>query len=148
MYTSRLAWAAFTAASACSLLGSIGVELLFADPGALGSLEQLGIAIKIRLGQLELRLVQADLGLGLIELCLVRPAIDLEKHVFFLDFRSFLEEGLHQEAGDACLDFLRLNRRGATGILHVIRHLALHRDADSEDRQFRAVWRRRLPAAI
>ena len=73
------------------LLGHIGVELCFADAGSLGSVEQIEIALIIRLGQLELRLVQADLGLGLIVLGLVRPGIDLEKHVAFLDFRPLLE---------------------------------------------------------
>jgi hypothetical protein len=131
------------------LLGHVGVERLFADSGSLGSLEQIDIALIIRLGQLELRLVQADLGLGLIVLGLVRPRIDREKHVVFFDFRPLLEGGVHQETGDARLDFLRLNGPGAPGILHVVRHLALHREADGEDRQFRAVLReRRLPAAV
>ncbi len=121
---------------------------MFADAGSLGSVEQLEIALIIRLGQLELRLVQADLGLGLIVLGLVRPGIDLEEHVVFLDFRPLLEGHVHQETGDACLDFLRLNGPGAPRILHVVRHLALHRKADGEDRQFRVVLRqRRLPAA-
>ena len=133
------------------LLGHIGVERLFADAGSISSLEQLGIALIIRLGQLELRLVQADLGIGLIVLGLVRSGIDLEEHVVFLDFRPLLGEGegFLQETGDARLDFLRLNGPGASGILHVVRHLALHRDADGEDRQFRAALRRRrLPAAV
>ena len=106
------------------LLGHVRVELLFADTCSLGSLGQLQIALVIRLGQLELGLVQADLGIGLIELSFVRPGVDLEKHRIFFDFRPFLEGGVIQEAGDACLHFRRLNGRGTAGILHVIGHLA------------------------
>ena len=78
------------------------------------------VARQSGLRQIELRLVELDLALGLVELRLVRAWIDLEQEVPGLDFRSFLEGHLHQVAGDPGDDIDRLDGVGPAGEVHIV----------------------------
>ena len=76
------------------------------------------------------RLVERDLALGLVELGLVGPGIDLEQQVALLDLGPFLERHLDQVAGDAGPDVHRLDRIGPAGEIDEVGDLALDRLAD------------------
>ena len=53
---------------------------------------------------------------------------------FDLSRETLTAKAFSETLSDACLDFLGLNGHRAPGILHVVRHFALHGDTDGEDR--------------
>ena len=73
--------------------------------GVLG--EQLLVARHVALGLGDLRLVLADLGLDLAELCFQRARIELEEDVALFHQRAFLDIHLHDLAVDTRLDLDR-----------------------------------------
>ena len=111
------------------------VQCLFADGAGRVLVEGL-VALQSGLRQFELRLVELDLALGLVELRLVRARIDLEKQVALLDFRAFLEGHLHQVAGDPRDDIDRLDGVRPAGEVHIVGDDPLDGMAHRQDGNF------------
>ena len=133
-----------TAASVYFLGGLVLVEVLLADGGRVVGPDLLGANV-IRLGQLELRFLEVDIGLGAVELGLVGPFVDLEQEGVFLDLGAFGEGHLHQIAGDARPDIDGVNGVEASGELLDVHDLALDGPADHDHK--RGVIRLRRPRA-
>jgi len=87
--------------------GGLGVELLLRDEAAL---DQGAIALEVEPGVAERGLVLGELALGLGELGLERPRIDLGEHVTRLDDLALLEGSAHQLTVDPAPDRDRVER--------------------------------------
>ena len=114
--------------------GSAGVELLLRD-GMLS--EEPGRPVALGARQYQLRARLGELGAGLVALGNVRPRIDDEQDVAFLDFAAVLEVDRGDVAGDARPDLDALYRLEAPGELIELRDLARDRGSDRHLRQGR-----------
>ena len=79
--------------------------------------DQRGAALDLQLGQVDLRLVARDVGLGAVDGDLVRPLVDGEQRIADVDDLAVLEMQLVDEARDAGAHLDRGDRLEATGEL-------------------------------
>ena len=67
-------------------------------------LRELGVAIEVNLGVLQVRLVAVTIGDRLIELCLIRSRVDLREHIAVLHKLTLVEADLDKLPGDLAAD--------------------------------------------
>ncbi len=111
--------------------GLILVQVLLADgAGSLG--DHLGPGV-VGLRQLELGLVEFDVGFRLIELGLVGAGVDLEQQIAGLELVALFERHLHQVAGDARPNVDCVDGFGSPGVIDIVDDFSLQRMADRNE---------------
>jgi hypothetical protein len=127
------------------LFGRVRIDVLLADgAGGLGDLQGASI---VGLSQLQLRLVQLDLAVRLIERGLIGARIDLEQALLGLHLPPRNEIDRDQITRDTRANFDGADRFGPPREEHIVGHLTLDRRRDAHQGRLLRIHGRLLLAA-